>query len=475
MWRSRTKRQIVSAGLLNPGLRAIRLAAIGVLALLMLGAVAMTPRAGSVVYVIPVDGIIDLGLAPFVERALDEAAAAGAAAVILNIDTFGGRVDAAVQIRDALLRAKVKTVAFINKRAISAGALISLAADTIIMAEGGTIGAATPVQIGLPGAAAQPVEEKTVSYMRKEFRATAESRKRPPELAEAMVDADVEISGVIAKGKLLTLTTEEALQQKLVDFRADRLEDVLKTLNLSEAEVRRVEETWAESLVRVLTHPVVSSILIAVGMLGIIVEIQSPGFGVGGAFGLTSLALFLWGHWLVRLAGWEEVLLIGIGLILLLVEVFVIPGFGIFGALGIAALLGGLGLSLIGTGATWAVVLYAVGQVIAAVLLAAMLALALLRVMPRLPFGRTLILDTELPTAGGYASQPGSDSQWLGARGTAASTLRPAGVAHFDHERVDVVTEGEYIEADTPIEVVRVEGNRIVVRRLAPEGKMSES
>lgn len=461
--------------LFRPVLRTVRLAGIVVLALLMLSAGPAAPLTRSVVYVIPVEGVIDLGLAPFVERVLDEASAAGAAAVILEIDTFGGRVDAAVQIRDALLRAKVKTVAFINKRAISAGALISLAAGTIVMAEGGTIGAATPVHIGLPGAPAQPVEEKTVSYMRKEFRATAENRKRPPELAEAMVDADVEIPGVIAKGKLLTLTTEEALQQKLVDFRADTLEAVLKTLNLSNAEVRRVSATWAETVVRTLTHPVISSLLMTIGLLGIILEIQTPGFGVPGAVGLTSLALFLWGHWLVHLAGWEELLLIGVGLVLLIVEIFLLPGFGVFGALGIVALLGGLGLSLIGMGATSAVVLYSVGQVIATVLLAAVLALALLRVVPRLPFGRTLILDTELPTARGYTSQPESDSQWLGMHGTAASTLRPAGVAHFNHERVDVVSEGEYINADTPIEVVRVEGNQIVVRRLAPEDKRTES
>src|SRR5918996_736596 len=165
----------------------------------------------SVVYVAPVEGIIDLGLAPFVQRVLDEAADAGAAAVILDINTFGGRVDAAVVIRDALLNARVKTVAFINKRAISAGALISLAAETIVIGDGGTIGAATPVQMGQPGGAPQPVEEKTVSYVRKEFRATAEARKRPPLIAEAMVDADVEIPGLIEKGKLLTLTTDEAL------------------------------------------------------------------------------------------------------------------------------------------------------------------------------------------------------------------------------------------------------------------------
>lgn len=432
-------------------------------------------QARPIVYLVPIKGVIDLGLAPFVERSLDEAVVSGAAAVIIEIDTFGGRVDAAVLIRDALLRSKVKTVAFINKRAISAGALISLAAEQIVMAEGGTIGAATPVQIGLPGTPAQPVEEKTVSYMRKEFRATAETRKRPPLLAEAMVDADVEVPGLIEKGKLLTLTTDEALEHKLADFRADRLDGVLSLLKLENAKVRRAEETWAESLVRVLTHPVVSGVLIAVGTLGILVEIQSPGFGVPGSIGLTSLALFLWGHWLVRLAGWEEFLLIGIGLILLTIEVFLIPGFGIFGGLGIAALLSGLGLSLVGAGATWGVMLFALGHVMLALLIAIAVALAFLRVVPRLPFGRPLVLETGLKAESGYASAPEADLHWLGKQGTAASTLRPAGIAHFDHERVDVVTEGEFVEAGEAIEVIRVDGNRIVVRPVQsnPEGSAS--
>ena len=232
-----------------------------------------------VVYVAPIEGIIDLGLAPFVQRVLDEANDVGAAAVILEINTFGGRLDAAVLIRDALLNARVRTVAFVNKRAISAGALIALAAEKIVMADGGTIGAATPVQIGQPGSAAQPVEEKTVSFVRKEFRATAESRKRPPLIAEAMVDADVEIPGLIQKGKLLTLTTEEALKHKVADFRTDTLEGVLERLGLAGAEVRRPSPNWAENLVRFLTHPVVSSLLITIGMLGIILEILTPGFG----------------------------------------------------------------------------------------------------------------------------------------------------------------------------------------------------
>jgi membrane-bound serine protease (ClpP class) len=419
-----------------------------------------------VVYVIPVEGMIDLGLAPFVQRVLDEATEAKAGAVVLEINTFGGRVDAAVLIRDALLRTRVKSVAFVNKRAISAGALISLAATTIVMADGGTIGAATPVEMGQPGAPAQPVAEKTVSYVRKEFRATAESRGRPPLLAEAMVDADVEIPGLIAKGKLLTLTTEEALEHKLADFRADTIEAVLERLGLAGAEIRRAAPTWAETVLRFLTNPVISSLLMTIGVLGIIVELRTPGFGVPGAVGIACLALFFWGHWLVRLVGWEELLLVGAGVILLAIELFVTPGFGVTGVLGLAALLGGLGLSLVGAGATWAVILGAIGRVAVSLLLAIAASLLLLRFVPRLPIGRRLVLETELTAREGFASAPERDRAWLGKRGMAASPLRPAGIADIEGERVDVVSDGEFIDPGDPIMVVRVDGNRIVVRRL---------
>ena len=176
------------------------LAASVVLALGVAGVSRLAPAqaARPIVYQVPVAGTIDLGLAPFIDRTLKEAEASSAAAVVLEIDTFGGRVDAAVLIRDTLLRSRVRTIAFVNKRAISAGALIALAGNTIAMAEGGTIGAATPVEVG-PGGPAQPVAEKTVSYMRTEFRSTAEARGRPPELAEAMVDADIEVPGVSEK------------------------------------------------------------------------------------------------------------------------------------------------------------------------------------------------------------------------------------------------------------------------------------
>jgi membrane-bound serine protease (ClpP class) len=301
--------------------------------------------------------------------------------------------------------------------------------------------------------------------MRKEFRATAEARKRPPLLAEAMVDADVEIPGVIDKGKLLTLTTDEALQHQVADVRANSLEAVLEFLELSGADVRLASQTWAETLVRFLTHPVVSSLLLTIGMLGIIVELRTPGLGVPGVLGVMSLGLFFWGHWLVQLTGWEELLLVGTGFVLLVLEVFITPGFGLMGTLGLMALLGGLGLSLVGVGATWEVILLASGRVVVSLLLALAAALAILRVLPRLPFGRRLVLETEMASDAGYASAPVGDRRWLGQRGTAASPLRPAGLADLAGERVDVVSDGEFIDAGDPLEVIRVDGNRIVVRR----------
>jgi membrane-bound serine protease (ClpP class) len=437
-----------------------------ILALVCAGFALAQDASRKVVYVARINGIIDLGLAPYVQRVLDEAVAAKASAVVLHINTFGGRVDAAVQIRDALLASPVRTVAFVDRRAISAGALISLAAENIVMAGGGTIGAATPVQAGQPGAPAQPVEEKTVSYVRKEFRATAESRKRPPLIAEAMVDADVEIPEIIEKGKLLTLTTDEALAHKVADLRADSLESALAGLGLGGAELRHTSLNWAERVVRFLTHPVVSSLLVTVAMLGIIIELRTPGFGIPGALGLTSLGLFLWGHWLVQLAGWEELLLALAGIALLALEFFVIPGFGIAGVLGILALLAGLVLSLLGSGGNAPeFIVAATGRVVFALLLALAGSFVLLRFLPRLPLGRSLILNTRLEADTGYTSAPTTDGGWLGRQGHAVSPLRPAGIADIDGQRVDVVSDGGFIDAGEPIRVERVDGNRIVVKR----------
>jgi membrane-bound serine protease (ClpP class) len=441
--------------------------AVCLLALGVLSVTAADRPAGSDrhVYVVPVEGIIDLGLAPFIKRVTDQAASDGAAAVVLEINTFGGRVDAAVLIRDALLESKVPTVAFINKRAISAGALIALASEKIYMTDGATVGAALPVQGGSPGSAPQPVEEKTISYLRKEFSATAEARGRPTRLAEAMVDPDVEIAGVIAKGKLLTLTTDEAIEQKLIDGKVADLEQMLGTLGLSGAELRTAEESWAETIVRFLTNPVVSSLLITVGLLGVITEIRTPGFGWPGSIGLASLGLFFWGHWLVQLAGYEELLLFGLGVLLLAVEVFAFPGFGVIGALGVVSLLAGLALSLLGPGSTAGVIVSVLTRLVMSLLVAVLAALALLRFLPRTPFGRKLVLETGMTAEQGYVSAPEDEVKLLGLSGVAVSPLHPSGLASIEGRRIDVVSEGEYIDAGEPIVVIRVDGNRVVVRK----------
>jgi len=416
-----------------------------------------------VVYVATIDGMVDLGQATYLQRVLSEAAGAGAAAVVLEINTLGGRVDGAIQIRDALLNSKLPTIAFVNKRAISAGALIALATNTLVMAPGSTLGAATPVQVsGTSGAL--PVEEKTVSYVRKEFRATAEARGRPPQVAEAMVDADVAIPGLIAKGKLLTLTTEEAMRAKVANFRADTLDDALRQAGLEGAQLRRVEPGMAENLVRVLTHPLVSSLLVTMALVGIVVEMRTPGLQLPGLVGMASLALVLWGHWLANLAGMEDAVLVLVGLVLLAVEIFVIPGFGIAGILGVAAVLSGLVMAMTGAGSTSELLMMVAGRLVLSLLAALVLSMVLLPFITRLPGGRRLVLRTELTTGQGFSSAPPDDAHWLGRRGIAHSVLRPAGIAEIDGHRVDVVSEGELVEAGTPIEVLRVDGNRIVVR-----------
>lgn len=418
--------------------------------------------ARSIAFVARIEGMIDLGLGPFVERVLLTAAEQRAAVVVLEVNTFGGRVDAAVVIRDHLLRSSVPTVAFVNKRAISAGALISLAAEKIVMARGATIGAAAPVEMGSSGQAAKPAGEKTVSYVRKEFRATADARKRPGEIVEAMVDPDVEIAGVTEKGKLVTLTSAEALHQGIADFEADDIPALLAQLGLADAEVHRLQENWAEHVVRFLTDPVVASLLMTLGLLGVFIELRAPGFGLPGAVGVLCLGLFFGGHFIVALAGWEQLLLIVVGVVLITLELFVVPGFGVVGVLGFAALAGGMTSSLFGAGASLAAIAVAASRVAISAALAVIAALVLFRYLPRLPGGQKLVLAATLASGG----RSGSDQLSLtGVVGRSFSALRPAGVALLSGRRVDVVSEGEFIEPDQAIEVVSDQGNRVVVKR----------
>src|SRR5690606_35139033 len=195
----------------------------------------------------------------------------------------------------------------------------------------------------------------------------------------------------------------------------------------------------------------------------------TPGFALPGVIGLLSLGLFFWGHWIVQLAGWEELLLVAIGLALLAIEIFILPGVTVAGLAGVVALVAGRVRAVDGAGAMVATFVRCGGRVAMAILVALAAGFLLLRLLPRLPCGRELVLTTEVPADQVYVSPPRGDQSWLGRSGIASSPLRPAGIAHIDGVRVDVVSDGAFIEAGAAIDVIRVDGNRIVVRRSRTE------
>jgi membrane-bound serine protease (ClpP class) len=419
--------------------------------------------------VVPIDREIDLGLAPFVERVL--ATAGEGDTVILHMNTFGGRIDAAVRIRDAVLKSRARTVAFVDKRAISAGALISLASTTIVMASGATLGAATPVTI--EGGKMEPVEQKIVSYMRKEMKATAEARGRRGDIAEAMVDSSVVVDGIDEKGKTLTLTTTEALKFGVASFTAETLEEVCERVACASPE-KPSEPNWAERAAGFLTDSTVASLLMGLGMLGIMLELNAPGHAVAGVLGVTALILFFFGHYVVHLAGWGEILLFVAGAAAIVFEVFFWPGHGVVALGGALAILASLSLALLGSGALpldvvlalgW--VTHAVARVMGSLMATAAVMVLLSRWLPETRLGRRFILDAAITAQAGPAGDgpAGADHALAGAEGIAATALRPSGKATIGGRRVDVVTEGDYIDAGAAVVVAEVEGARVVVRR----------
>ncbi len=310
----------------------------------------------SKVYVVPIQNTIDLGIPAFVNRAVNAAENNDAELLVFEINTFGGRVDAATQIKDAISSTDIQTVAFINKRAISAGSLISLSCDKIYMTPGATIGATSVVDMS-----GEKQSEKAQSYMREEMGATAESSGKNVTIARGMVDEELSFEYLVVEGdsvkvddiegrkegKLITLTTELALKYKIADGESESIEDVIADLNIENYDIITLDENWSEDLVRFLTDPVVSSLLTTFGTIGIISELYSAGWGIGGTIGIVCLTLALGAGYLTKLASATDLLIIFSGLALLLVEFLAIPGFGIFGIAGLIILFYGLYLLLI--------------------------------------------------------------------------------------------------------------------------------
>lgn len=418
------------------------------------------------VYLIDISGDIDLGLAPYVQRVVNEAEENRASAVILKVNTFGGRVDAATQIRDAVINTKLLTIAFIDKRAISAGALISISAKKIVMSPGSTIGATTVVD-----QSGTKATEKYQSYMRSEMRSTAERNGRRPDIAEAMVDERIVIKDfpeLDDSTKLLTLTTEEAVKVGYCDFIASNLQEVLEHFNLQDAEIITSEINWAEKVVRFLSNPIISGLLIMLGILGLLTEIKTPGWGIAGTIGLISLALFFGTGYILQLANIWEILVFIIGLALLLIEIFYIPGFGLLGILGIIMMIGAIFFGLIGEFPVISEneISNAIIQLAASLIASIVFLFILWRFLPGTPIWGRLILATSETQKEGFVSNP--DLSFLvGKRGKALSFLRPAGIVLIDGKRYDVISEGDFIQKDEEVEVTEVIGSKIIVKKLS--------
>ncbi|HEX7900340.1 MAG TPA: NfeD family protein [Planctomycetota bacterium] len=482
---------------------------IGTLALLLSAAaqdVAAPAAAPARVVVVPIHGPIDTPNLALVRRAIKEMGDAKPALVIFEIDTPGGRVDHTLAMGEAMTALTVPTAAFIRPAesgdslgaAWSAGAFLALSCKKLYMYPGTVIGAAAVVQQGPEGATA--VEEKYVSGFREKFRARAEQNGYPPNLAVAMVDRDLEVFEVLVDGKKLYLTVGEIdkirgegktfdvprvpfdskdklltlTDRQVVDAGMGKIvrsrEEIWKDHGLAAAAEIHVVPSWSENFVGFITSGGVAMILLVIGVVGLWIEFKTPGFGVPGVLGAVCLLLFFFGHSLAGLAEATDIVLFAIGVGLVLVEILLLPTGGILAILGAVCAAAGLILSLQGftlpdtQGAPWEVdvLLSSVGRTLTSLATASVLFLFVLRFLPKVPVANRLVLQTELV---GAAPGTSTSPDLAGRHGHATTPLRPGGKISVDGQILDVVAEGEFIAQGEPVEILRVEGMRIVVAR----------
>ncbi len=404
------------------------------------------------VYVVPVHGTIERGLHAFMGRAFEGANEEGADLILLDIDTPGGTLDAAFRIKDLILQEDIPVFAYVTGRALSAGAFLALASDELYMRPGSNMGAAE-ARMG-----DMPADEKVMSAWESEMRSVAELRGRDPDIAAAMVREEMEIDDLVSSGRLLTLSSSQAKEYGMADGLAADYTELLEKIGFEGSQVTEYPMAWAEVLARFLTSPVVASILMSIGMAGVIIELTSAGFGIAGTIGLICFGLFFGGHIFAGLAGYEVLLFFAVGIVLLLVEALAV-GFGIFGLLGIASSGFAIVLSAEDTEQGLTLLIYSViGTIV--VLVVAFKFLVTSRFWDRIVLRHTENKEQ------GYVGTNVSFRDLLGKKGITETPLRPAGTAIIDGNRVDVVSEGGYIPGKSNIEVIKVEGTRIIVRKI---------
>jgi membrane-bound serine protease (ClpP class) len=419
------------------------------------------------VRVITIENEVDLGMASYVEGAVAQAEKEKAV-ILLHVNTLGGRLDAAIRIRDAILEAKVPlTIAFVDKRAISAGSLITLAAQKIVMSAGSTMGAATPIY-----ETGEKASEKVNSYMRAEMRSTAERNRRDPKIAEAMVDESVGLDssyGIpLPAGKLLTLTTDDAVKVKFADTTAETIDAALAAVHVQPTNIDNAEEGVGDKLIRFLTSGIVSSLLIMIGMAGAFYTIKTGHFGAITIAAVAAFVLFFAGQYITSVAPFIAIVLFLAGIVLLLIEVSPVPTFGLAGVIGIVGVAAGLFLALAGDLRTLTPERITQTFVTLAISLSGVIILGYL-IVKYGPKAAWLQKFRNLSTTADTAFYATEQSLIIGKRGITQTMLRPAGIVLLDNRKIDAVTNGEFISPGTPVAVTQMRGSRAVVQAIEEE------
>jgi len=435
---------------------------------------AQTIHKGDVV-VVPFKGEVSNAQTAFLRRTLKQAEAAHASAYVIEMDTYGGTLDAAVDILQLLLKARIPTYTWVDSNAGSAGALIALASDHVYMAKVSAIGAAAPVG-GSGEDLGETMTAKTVSYFSGYFRSAAEAKGRNPALAEAFINKDKEfrIGMDVLKpaGSLLTLTPQEAMKKYdgkplLADGIADSIGQLKSEAKLTGATVR-LEPSGFERVAQIVT--LLAPLFLVAGIAAAYIEFKAPGFGIAGFIALGCFAIFFLGHYIAGLTGFEVIAVFILGAALVTMELVLFPGITLLAVTGTALMLGSLLFAMIDyfpgdPVIPSADVLLRPALNLAVALVVSGIVIALLaRYFPSLPLFRRLMLPSTSVAGPSLACAPATVAEIrVGMTGVARSILRPAGKAEIDDRIVDVVTEGEFLDGGTAVRVLHVEGSRVVV------------
>ena len=399
------------------------------------------------VYVVPINGEINRATANFVKDAIKDANEKGPKAIIFEIDTYGGLVDQAIEIKDAILSTSIPTIAFVNNKAVSAGVLITIASEKVVMSPNATIGSAETI----------PNTEKNLSFWRSVLRDTAVYRGRNEQIIQAMADKDIEVDGLNKKGKLINLTSKESLEYGIADHISDDYNDILAKFDIKDGNIKEYKEGLQIKLAKYISTPALSSLLLTIAFVGLIVELLTPGFGVGGTLSILGFGLYFAGNILAGSSNWTSLALFVTGFVLIVIEA-IVPGFGLPGISGTILVLVGIVLATDSVGV-------ALLSLSIAIIITALITLVLVKIGFRSKLLDSFILTGQGEKQEGYISSR-SKVYYLKKIGITVTELRPSGFINIEGERIDALSDEGFLPSGTSIEVIRVEGSKIFVRRI---------